>query len=197
MTTVITYKHGFAANDRVAAAELYDQAFGAKFSSAIPSRPQRVTFLSRTFRPDFCFAAYRNGTLVGLAGYHDRVGSLTAGITYGSLLWQLGPIRGNWAAFIFSFYEHAPAPNVLIMGGIAVAENERGHGIGTHLLSLIIEHAATENFTAVRLDVIEGNERAKLLYEKQGFAVTKVHKFAYLRWLLGFGASFTMLKTIG
>jgi ribosomal protein S18 acetylase RimI-like enzyme len=193
----ITFRHGFEDKDRLAAAELYDQAFGAKFSAAIPSRERRVDYLAKTFCVDHCVVAHLGGELVGLAGYHDKSGSLTGGITYPSLLWHLGPLRGNWAAFIFSFYEHAPAENVLIMDGIAVAESVRGRGVGTQLLRRIIEHATTAGFSAVRLDVIEGNERAKQLYERGGFVVTKSQKFEYLRWLLGFGGSATMLRPIG
>jgi ribosomal protein S18 acetylase RimI-like enzyme len=83
------------------------------------------------------------------------------------------------------------------MDGIAVAENARGQGVGTQLLRRIIEHARSSRFSAVRLDVIEGNERAKQLYEREGFVVTKSQKFEYLRWLLGFGGSATMSRTIG
>jgi ribosomal protein S18 acetylase RimI-like enzyme len=191
---LIHYRHGFEEKDRQSAAQLYDQAFGIKFASAIPSKKRRVDFLAKTFCPGYCFAAYRGNELIGLAGYHDHTGSLTGGITYSSLLWNLGPLRGNWAAFIFSFYEHTSAPDLLIMDGIAVAESARGQGIGSKLLRRIIDHATAQGFSGARLDVIEGNDRAKQLYEREGFVVTKSQKFGYLRWLLKFGASETMVK---
>ena len=70
----ITYKRGFDEHDRMSAASLYDEAFGAKFAVAIPSLQQRIDFLARTFCPNFCFAAYDQGELVGLAGFHDKIG---------------------------------------------------------------------------------------------------------------------------
>lgn len=82
------------------------------------------------------------------------------------------------------------------MDGIAVAENARGQGIGTQLLRRVFEHAALGRFSGGRLDVIDGNERAKQLYEREGFVVTKSQKFGYLRPLLDFGPSETMVRQI-
>jgi hypothetical protein len=45
----ITFRHGFEDKDRLAAAKLYDQAFGVKFSAAIPSQQRRVDYLAKTF----------------------------------------------------------------------------------------------------------------------------------------------------
>lgn len=194
--TEITYRHSFDDKDRLSAALLYDQAFGTKFAAAIPNHTRRVDYLAKAFCPEYCMAAYRRDELVGLAGYHDHSGSLTGGITYSSLLRHLGLIRGNWAAFIFSFYEHRPASNLLIMDGIAVDESARGQGVGTELLRLLKGHAKEHGYSGVRLDVIEGNDRAKHLYEREGFVVTKSQKFGYLRWLLGFGASETMVRIV-
>lgn len=44
----------------------------------------------------------------------------------------------------------------------------------------------------IQLDVIDTNEGAKRLYERKGFEQTQVHKFPYLKGLLGFGGVTTM-----
>ena len=78
------------------------------------------------------------------------------------------------------------------MDGIAVLEAYRGRGVGTQLLSRIVDYARVHEFDTVQLDVIDSNPGAQKLYERFGFAAVRVERFTYLRWLLGFGASTTM-----
>jgi ribosomal protein S18 acetylase RimI-like enzyme len=114
-------------------------------------------------------------------------------MSYRQLISQLGFIRGNRAAILFSLYERKPVPGELLMDGIAVASKMRGKGIGTRLLEELIAHARREQFEQIRLDVIDTNPQARKLYERNGFVETKTEHFGYLRWLLGFGASTTMV----
>lgn len=188
----ITYVHGFSESLRNSAACLYDSAFGAKFSTAVPQKERRISLLSESFCPAFAFCAMHDRELVGLAGYHCLAGSLTGGINYRGLLARLGLLRGNWAAMIFSLYERKRMANELVMDGIAVDERFQGRGIGSKLLGMVADFAATDHCTSVRLDVIDTNPRAQSLYERNGFVVTKTERFEYLRWLLGFGASTTL-----
>ena len=188
----ITYVHGFSESMRNSAARLYDDAFGVKFSVALRSKSRRIELLAQTFCPYFAFCAIHDNQLVGLAGYHTSSGSLTGGMNYRGLLANLGFIRGNWAAMIFSLYERKPSVGELVMDGIAVDERMRGRGVGTHLLDMLTEYAAKERFKTIRLDVIDTNPRAQQLYERNGFVVTKTERFEYLRWLISFGASSTM-----
>jgi len=61
--------------------------------------------------------------------------------------------------------------------GIAVAIKREywGQGIGTHLMQEMIRIAQSkDHVTQLELDFIQGNERAKGLYEKMGFRVTGV-----------------------
>ena len=53
--------------------------------------------------------------------------------------------------------------------GIALYENSWGLGIGTALLSLLIEKAAECGYEQMELDVVSRNDRAVKLYEKMGF----------------------------
>lgn len=59
--------------------------------------------------------------------------------------------------------------------GIAVVRKYWGLGIGTKMLSELIHIAEqNENLLQVELEYIEGNVRARNLYEKMGFTVTGV-----------------------
>ncbi|MBK7177638.1 MAG: GNAT family N-acetyltransferase [Chloroflexi bacterium] len=53
-------------------------------------------------------------------------------------------------------------------------------------------YAQQEGYQSVRLGVIETNPAAQRLYERVGFVSIKTEHFAYLKWLLGFGAATEM-----
>lgn len=190
------FVHGIPEELRDSAARLYDSAFGEKFAAAVPDKTRRIELLAHSFQLEFAFCAVRGRQLVGLVGYASGSGSLTGGITYRRLLSHLGFFRGHRAAIVFSLYERKAASGEMVMDGIAVDERMRGRGIGTRLLSLLQNHAAKEGFKTIRLDVIDTNPDAKRLYERNGFVVTGTQRFGYLRWLLGFGASSTMIRAV-
>lgn len=57
---------------------------------------------------------------------------------------------------------------------IAILEGYWGLGIGTAMFQELIHVAETWNLTQLELGVLEGNVRARSLYEKMGFHVTGV-----------------------
>jgi ribosomal protein S18 acetylase RimI-like enzyme len=186
--------HGIPEAMRTSAATLYDDAFGDKFAVAIASREQRLALLAESLNLKFAFGATENNRLIGLAGYKTDEGSFTDGITYSALLRHAGPIRGNWAALVFSFYERSLVTGQLLMDGIVVDASMRGRGTGTRLLNTMTTFANSKGYDAVRLDVIDTNGTARRMYERNGFTATRTESFGYLRWLLGFGASTTMVR---
>lgn len=189
---IVSYGVGLKEGQFERAAQLYDEAFGEKFKVAIKSRMDRIALLESTFVGRFAVTASEGKDLVGLAGFHTPEGSLTSGIGASQLLAKLGVVRGLWAIAIFSLYERTPGSGELVMDGIAVHKDYRGHGIGSQLLNGIVDHARENGFGTVRLDVIDTNPGAQRLYERNGFVPIRIEKFPYLRWLLGFGASTTM-----
>jgi len=94
---------------------------------------------------------------------------------------------------VFSSYERQPQESELLMDGIAVEQDMRGKGIGTKLLDELKQYARENGYSRIRLDVIDTNPAARHLYERQGFIPTRTEQFGYLRRLLGFGASTTMV----
>ncbi len=73
----------------------------------------------------------------------------------------------------------------------------RGFGIGSQLLNHLKHFAQEQHYSQIRLGVIDTNPSAKRLYERQKFTPLKTERFEYLRWLLGFGASTTMVHHVG
>ncbi len=188
----IIYQMGLPEQFRSDAADLYDEAFGKKFSVAERCDENRLLLLNNCLMLKYAIVAMSGNKLIGIAGIHIPSGSLTGGITYRKLLSQLGFIKGNWAALIFSIYERKPTPGELIIDGIAVQAEARGKGIGSRLLEEISNYAKKHEFNRIRLDVININPKAKKLYRKKGFKIVKIEYFPYLRWLLGFSGYTTM-----
>ncbi len=188
----IKYQIGLPEQYRASAVSLYDEAFGKKFSVAVPSKKERLLLLSRCFILEYSIVAISENKLLGIAGFQTPAGSLTKGITYSKLLSQLGFIKGNWAALVFSLFERKPSQGELVMDGIVVLSNSRGKGIGRRLLDEVANYAKAHGFNRIRLDVIDINPKAKQLYERKGFKAVKSEYFPYLKWLLGFSGATTM-----
>lgn len=189
-------QQGWHASHALAVASLYENAFGHKFKAAIPSKAQRIHLLAESFNPDFSFVVIANGKIVGIAGYQTAEGSLTGGITLRRLWRVLGVWRGTWAAVVLSLFERKPDPKELIMDGIVVDPACRGLGLGSKLLSHIIAYASENQYQKVRLDVIDSNPRARKLYDEKGFLPVRTDRFPYLKWLVGFSGSTTMIYQI-
>ncbi len=57
------------------------------------------------------------------------------------------------------------------LGMIAVAESAEGQGVGAALLSAAEDWARTHRYSRLTLNVFEGNERARRVYERAGYQV--------------------------
>lgn len=189
----IVFQIGIPEPFRDDAVNLFEEAFGAKFSVAIPDREKRLSVLSEGLKLDFSVIANTNQKLLGIAGFQTSDGSLTNGITLKSLFKHLGFWGCFRATLIFSLYHRNPINSELLMDGIVVNQDFRGHGIGTKLLENLKAYALSNGYLTIRLDVIDTNPNARRLYERFGFTATKTEQFEYLRGLLGFGASTTMI----
>lgn len=194
--TSVEFIVGIPEQFRYDAALLYDEAFGAKFRVAVRSKQRRIELLSDSFFLQFGICAISEGTLLGIAGFQSGKGSLTGGMDYRLLIRVLGLLRGNWAAAVFSLYERKNEAGELLMDGISVRSDARDRGIGGRLLDEVESYAISNSFESIRLDVIDTNPSAKRLYERKGFSVIKFESFCCLRWLLGFGASETLVKVL-
>ncbi len=188
----ISIQQGLPQTSSDKAAELYELAFGIKIARAIPEQSDRVALLNTGFNSDFAITAFHRERLVGLAGFHTNAGSLTSGITAAAIIRRLGLMHGLRACFILALYERKPKSGELVMDGIAVLPEYRGHGIGTKLLTGIVSHASDHGYKTTRLDVIDSNPKARALYERFGFKVIREETYPFLKPVLGFGGSATM-----
>ncbi len=191
-TDEITVSRGIPPEQREQTAQLYDIAFGEKLALAIPNACDRVQLLSKSMLLEYSFGAFHGTKLIGIAGFSTAQGALTGGIDYRGLLSELGWMKGNRAAVVFSLYERKAQAGELLMDGIVVDPEYRGKGVGSQLFSALMDFANSEKYSTIRLDVIDTNPGARRLYERLGFREEKTEEFEFLRGLLGFGASTTM-----
>ncbi|MBF2759252.1 MAG: GNAT family N-acetyltransferase [Ectothiorhodospiraceae bacterium AqS1] len=192
----IRYRIGFADEDRRRSAWIYDDAFGEKTGIAIPDKERRLAVLAEGFEPSLAIAAIHRGRIVGLAGFHHRGKSLTGGIAVSILRRRLGWMGMFRAIAVFAFFERKPAPDELLMDGIAVDPTMRGQGIGTGLLEALFVHAEALGYRRIRLDVVDANEGAYRLYRRLGFFVIKKENLAWIEKIIGFSQVMRMEKEI-
>ncbi len=197
MSKSIEYRVGIPESSRRRAAELYEEAFRQKFFPVAKSKEKMVEILTESIKPEYAVAAFEGDRLVGLAGFHHEGDYFTSGgSTYG-LIKLLGLFRGLWAVFIFGIlYERKAELGELLMDGIAVDSSMRGKGIGSGILKKLSEFGAEKGYGKIGLDVIDINDRAKKLYESQGFKATKTDRYPYLGRYIGFASSTTMVKIL-
>lgn len=98
---------------------------------------------------------------------------------------ELGAPRLLWAAFWLWKLNHTPATDEAHIGGLGVAADWRGLGIGAQLLAAAEAWARAHGRARLTLWVAANNAAALRLYEKAGFAVTRTRGSLLTRWALG------------
>ena len=191
-----TVTPGFQECHRADVAVLFWQAFGAKLTPSLGSDERALMFIERALRSDFAFTAVaEDGRLLGAAGIKtDKGGFLTA--QYKDLRTVYGVIGAVWRGVILDQFERPVQPGILQMDGIFVDASARGLGVGTKLLDAIIWTARMNRCTAVRLDVVEDNPRARALYERYGFKPTGEVNSGVMAPLMGFRSATTMMLPV-
>lgn len=177
------------------AAELYWDAFGRKLGPALNPPATAVSFIAGHLNADRAICAILDGQLIGLAGYQLGGRALTGG-SASDVLRTYGRVRGLHRLLLLALFERRPAPGQLVMDGIAVDARMRGHGVGSLLIEETAAVAAEHGCREIRLDVIDTNPRARILYERCGFTAVRTEPTPYLRRLLGFGAVTTMHRPV-
>ncbi|MDG1470147.1 MAG: GNAT family N-acetyltransferase [Ascidiaceihabitans sp.] len=191
-----TCKHGLAPDHIARAVDLYWQAFGPKLSKVMGPEAKARAFFTRVFDPNHAISALGpDGDLWGVAGFKSDNGALTAA-EWSDMTAIYGSIDSTWRVPLLSLLERTHSPDILTMDGIFVSEQARGQGVGTVLLDAIVQTAKDLGKTAVRLDVIDTNPRARALYERRGFVATTQEHLGPFKWLFGFASATTMIRDV-
>ena len=92
----------------------------------------------------------------------------------------LAEINGTVVALLSFEIRHVQsdkqvARDILFIDDLAVKEEYRGNGIGSELLQIIKEKVIREHLDGLELQVNARNNRAKLMYEKNGFSAKSIN----------------------
>lgn len=191
----ITITHAFAEEHRHKAATLYYNAFYQKLHPIFRDDDRGRAVLVQALNPAYAIVALADDELVGLAGYQDKTGNLVD-IQPGLMTEAFGWFGGWWRLLALLLFARSAPADTLLMDGIVVDPDQRGQGIGSHLLEAIIEYAQAKGYQYVRLDVVDTNPRARQLYERKGFVAVKSGRYPFLQRIFGFSGSTTMRKPL-
>lgn len=186
---------GFGPDYRDEAANLYWTAFGLKLEHAIGPRERGIRLIEEGLYPQRAVTAFQGEELVGLAGF-NLDGRALVNIAARDIIKEFGWWRAIRRLAWVSLLHRTPPMEALMMDGIVVRTERRGHGIGTQLLSRIFDVAAEHGKQVVRLDVVDTNPAAHRLYERMGFVEIKNQRVPFLRRVMGFSAAKTMERPI-
>jgi predicted GNAT family acetyltransferase len=137
----------------------------------------------------------QNNELVGLAGFNLDGSALTT-IRARDIIKEFGPWSGMRRIAWASILHRTPRSDELLVDGIVVRADRRGHGIGTKLMYRLFDVALAHGKRVVRLDVVDTNPAARHLYEGLGFVAIKTEKVPFLRRFMGFAAATTMERSV-
>jgi ribosomal protein S18 acetylase RimI-like enzyme len=179
---------------RMAAAELYWDAFGRLLRPVLGTSPRAVEVLADGIDPRRGIAAMDGDTLVGVVGLHYKQHAFTR-LTARSLLRHYG-VRGVPRLLPLVLFNGRPDRDEMRLDGIAVREERRGQGIGSQLLREAARRAGILGIEVIRLEVVDTNPRARALYEREGYVAVRTERTPYLRRAMGFGEVTTMERRV-
>ncbi|MEQ5872662.1 GNAT family N-acetyltransferase [Sagittula sp. NFXS13] len=188
---------GFRAEHRHQAALGYWRAFSRKLRYPFGPEGKAVSFIEGVLDPTHAISAVSNeGQFLGMVGFKTPNGALVGG-GLGDLARTYGWIGATWRGLLINILERDCSDRSLLMDGIFVEPEARGRGVGTALLHAVERHAASMQLQRIRLDVIDTNSRARVLYEREGFAPLSVLSLGPLKPIFGFSSATQMTKSIG
>ena len=177
------------------AAHLYWQAFGGKLGAVLGPDASALRFLERVIRLDQVIVARDGDQLLGLAGFKTPQGSFAGG-SPADMRAVYGRIGAFWRMALIGLLSRDIDNDRFLLDGICVAPQRRGQGIGAALMAEIAAEAARRGYSAVRLDVVDDNFRARALYERLGFRAVKQQRLGPLRHIFGFAVATTMVREL-
>jgi ribosomal protein S18 acetylase RimI-like enzyme len=175
--------HSLSEDQENDAVELLFEAFGGKFASMIGLDDKAKEAMRRSLDHQSCFVAYEQEQLMGILGY--QIGK-KAFIDPKLKEYQeiFGFKKGIKRYFNMGALYHRTKADELYISDISVSAQARGKGIGTELLKVVEQHALDNGLRILTLAVIGPNTRAKALYERIGFVVTKKQDIRpFNRWM--------------
>jgi ribosomal protein S18 acetylase RimI-like enzyme len=137
-------------------------------------------------------AGYLDGNLVSIAvlSFNGKSG-FRKGVMV-TVLKILGLRRIPLALATFALFEKRISADDLYIEAISVAPDVRGMGLGSTTIEAIRSTAVRNRLKTMTLQVIQGNESAKKLYERHEFLVEEFTKNSLMNFLSGINGAYKM-----
>ena len=194
----ITYSDHLPEEFKFSASVLILSAFREKLQPILGDDVKAHHVIEESINPANCITAINEQKLVGLLGLQYDQGHFWRP-TLKLMTRAYGVFEGLFRKICLSILEHATAPNEWYVFCIAVSEDVRGQGIGSHMLTRLEERAIQSGATKLSLQVINTNPKAEALYKRLGFVSCKRTRIWPFNRLLGwsFESAALMVKEIG
>ena len=127
----IEIRRGLPISLRAEAATIFEEAFGDKLRSALPSPELRALALERTLQPEHIVAAVADGRLLGMVGISAAQGRYQGGVNdggavFGQLRALLGFIGAARAVVGLGLGRYRPGRGELYIDGIGLPRKPEG-----------------------------------------------------------------------
>ncbi|HEY0214166.1 MAG TPA: GNAT family N-acetyltransferase [Paenirhodobacter sp.] len=198
--SVMQIRHGVPVADRRAAAALYWQAFGDKLAPVMGPGPRALDFIERVMNSDHVLTAWDGpqdgtGRLLGVIGYRTAYGAFVGG-TIQDLGAVYGRFGGFWRNLALSVVGSDLPRDVMAVDGLVVADDARGAGIGGALIEALSQEARVRGYHSLQLEVVDGNDRARALYERLGFCRWRHTRSRLARVIFGIRGTTSMRRAL-
>lgn len=159
---------------RKQAAALFLEALGEKLAPILGEDFRAKQALLAGMDSSRCLAAIQpDGQLLGVLAIHTAEGGFIEP-TFADLREIYGFLGAVQRIIGLSFLAHTTHPDTWHLEGIAVRSSARGQGVGSHLLARFYELAVTQpEIKKLTLQVVDTNERARDLYQRNGFTFSR------------------------
>jgi len=184
--------------------ELFHEAFGSKFGYIANDIRLRKEFINdvkviNLSLKDTYFVAMVNGEVAGFMSVLHQLhkqNNAHPSVSGSKLVKKYGWKSLYRAMVMSTLFSYKPKRDEVYLENIAVSSDYRGQGVGKQLINFLEEFTLKHQKDVLSLQVIFENERAKSLYERLGFKVTKTTKTPRLKSRMGVSGYYHMVKSM-
>ncbi|MBU7044917.1 MAG: GNAT family N-acetyltransferase [Theionarchaea archaeon] len=174
---MVTIQFGISEDRKKKAAEIIYEALGTKLGPIFGSKEKGIPLFSQYLCNERIIVALENDTILGVMGIQYE-GKDFIDVSF----WQL--LRAvKWKIFTFLFinlvYFSSVKSNEILVSVLAVDSSARGKGVGSALMTYIVDFARSHQCNRVFLYVVDTDKEAKVFYEKIGLIEEKARTLLF------------------
>ena len=182
---------GVPEKQRLRVAKILYEAFETKFQRFFGVK-HYSSLIAEHLRNDRLVVALSRGVVVGFGGLKFE-GKEWFDIGFWQLLRELN-FNIFRVLFLGTMFIDRVEKREILLDVLAVSRDMRGEGIGTRILDYVIDFARSNDFRKIKLSVVDTNKRARRLYERIGFKVSRIRRIPFpLNRLVGINSAHEMI----